>query len=1224
MSALSKTYADFFPLFTDSSKKTRQRGKAYRVYYMGIDAEWHEEFGRNVVLSYQIATLSASSYQNIIRYMPKGKRLSLPEIVELGIRSVHDGKLPSVPPGEKVNVILVAHNLAAEWSVLADRDAEYITKRLTLIRRSPVTGIHAIQHLLDRRLSLRIMLFDTMLLAPATHQSLQKLSGLLGKDDHKVPIKQVEIENMHLFLRDKPEEYRKYALKDSEACLKLFLLLQGHLNRLVFGMEEGTDAAGKRFLKKREDYRPQKIFRTLASAGVMSLEENLRLSPSAEFFRSYVDRLEKDQRTEDKPKIRKYFEEYRASFRKPGFREHMPLVKRSYLGGRNESYFVGDTEKFDLSKDRLWIDIDFNSCYPTAMALYPLIDTTGRVRQTAPGYRITGKQVMAMEREHIPSRYVEEAKAALDQSEEEFLAYIGKKGAKRHGKRILELARRIDNRLINRWQRIASGEERIGGLCPEEFLIPGFAKVRFEFPDSTRFPCLPVKHPTFGLIFPLEGETTVSASEILLALELGAEIEAFYSVEFPVVKGEDGKPVMLFAPHLSTLVQERNHRKRMIKDKGLPEEERLAAAVMEKLLKEFSNGLYGKTAQAINDRNVFKPDRRTMVPLGPSSITEPVVASLTTSLARAALSASLAAVERCNKALPKDRQLVTVSATTDGFLVGVPKPETIDTRNDYYQLDDRGNLELKKGVDTGLETLLTDLGYAPLLEGMLSFLPVRQMRQGRKVLLGTESNDAGNFLEVKHLADRIVSVKTRGQIGLLDDGSVPLLAKFGHKPPLSELLEKEEYKKVMEAGGSTRNTVDAEWIMNELEKIEKGDGKIETYNFYTLTSFRSMIDSDGKQDMVGRKSKRKFNADFDWKRKLPSDSPITTPYRSTNEMVSFRSQMEGERRRGQVARTDKVHNRVAVKGRTTRFRGGMLTTLTRLFLRGVLQGHIETGRQLPTYPAMAESLNTLWRTGSVNDVERKAWTVDDLKNAKMQSRSPFEAGILPRTIPSIRLLAGLCEKFAVDYDHAAGLLFASREYEEQRLSLITQVVRSVLLAPSQHIEPFRTFYLEGRLPTRADLKKIFSPQVTDDTLRRCSEGVFERATLPAFERPRLKSLYEQIGISPTHAEACARILAPSVNREKSPRVPRPRKNCLTAFVQALAQPDIYGHSLRGKDVINKLAGFGLTEGRYYAARQRKFTAKGLADTPENQRMIRAMAKRLNLTPEPFLRELIND
>jgi hypothetical protein len=341
-------------------------------------------------------------------------------------------------------------------------------------------------------------------------------------------------------------------------------------------------------------------------------------------------------------------------------------------------------------------------------------------------------------------------------------------------------------------------------------------------------------------------------------------------------------------------------------------------------------------------------------------------------------------------------------------------------------------------------------------------------------------------------------------------------------------------------------------------------------------------------------------------------------------MISYRNQMEGERRRGQVARTDKVLNRVAVKGRTTRFRGGTHTALARLFIRGLLQGHIEADQTISRYPIMAERLNALWQTDNVNGGEKKEWTIDDLKNAKMKSRSPFETGIMPRTVQSIKLLKALCSGFHVDFDHAAALLFSSRDYEEQRLSIITQVIRSVLLAPRQHVEPFRRFYLDGKLPTRSDLKKIFTPLVTDDTLGRCSEGVFEQATVPSFERSRLKSLYEQIGLSPTSADACARALAPTVKRERSPKIPRPRKNCLNTFVQALAQPDIYAHSLQGKDIIKNLASFGLTDGRYYAARRGKFTAKALTDTPENRQMIRSMAKRLKLTPDPFLRELIND
>ena len=68
-----------------------------------------------------------------------------------------------------------------------------------------------------------IHVYDTKLLAPATHQSLKKLSNLLGPEDEgKEDIPDEYIKNMHQYLWDYPEKYRTYALRDSEVTLKLF------------------------------------------------------------------------------------------------------------------------------------------------------------------------------------------------------------------------------------------------------------------------------------------------------------------------------------------------------------------------------------------------------------------------------------------------------------------------------------------------------------------------------------------------------------------------------------------------------------------------------------------------------------------------------------------------------------------------------------------------------------------------------------------------------------------------------------------------------------------------------------------------------------------------------------------------------------------------------------------------------------------------------------------
>lgn len=1257
MDKLSKQHESFFDLFKEPPVGPKKHPRANFVYYMGIDAEWYEELGRNVVLSYQIATLSNSTYKNIIKFVPKGKRLRLAELVEHGIRSVNGGELPFSHDMDSVRVVLISHNLAAEWSVLADRDEPHITKRLALVRRSPITDIHPIKILLDKRILVRVDLCDSMLLAPASHQSLKKLSGLLGKDDHKITITQHQIENMHLFLRDEPKKYREYALKDSEACLRLFLLLQDGLNKLVFGMRKNNIGE----YQLRDGYKPQKLFRTLASAGVKSFEEHLRRSKplSAEKFRFrsrllinadkpplYLESAEKFRfnsqplvKADEPPLLLKFmpvpkpeenklfmqrygdFQGYQKALRESSCGNHLELVKRSYLGGRNESYFVGDTEKYDLSSNRLWIDIDFNSCYPAAMALYPAIDTKKRVRYTTPRYRIDNKIAKQMEQENIPKPKIDKARAALAESVEEFFSYLSSRKGQRHASAILELSQLSDNRLLNRWRKIASGTLKIVDAPPESFLIPGFAKVRFHFPDETKFPCLPVKHIQFGLIYPLKGETVVTAPEILLAMEAGAKIDALYSVEFPIMTDEGNVPVKLFAPHLSTIVQERIRQKAIIKAEKSTDEERSTASIMEKLLKEFANGLYGKTAQAINDRTVFRPSKRTMVPLGPSSITEPIVASLATGLSRAALSASLVAVERYNRNRPQQEQLVTISATTDGMLIGAPKPVDLQTAGEYYETNKEGNLELRKGVDESLADLLARCDCASLLDEMESFLPIRQMRQGRKILTGSDRNDPGVFLEVKHLVDRVVSVKTRGQIGLLNDQSIPLLAKFGHKPPLSdEIPNPEEYKSVMDAGGTRRNKADGDWLLKEMEEVEQGNGDIPFYNFFTLTSFRSMIDSDGSEDMTGKQSERKLNTDYDWKRKLPLDSPETLPYPTVRDMKVYRNQMEGVRRSGKVARTDMVHQRVAIKGRKTRFTGGDLTTITRLFLRGVLQGHIPLSEQRPSYAKIAEGLNRIREEFGFNAGEYRNWTASDLKRAKTE---PWEAGILLRTAPTMALLEQLCAFLHADHGVAIQKLFISAEHEEHRVSLLIEVARSVILGPRQRIEPFHSLFLAGKLSSRKRLLDIFTPHLTEDILKQCGQGTFTRAARPSFDHPLLVTHYRQIGLTLREAEACAKVLAPPEIREKAPRLRRHRKRCLDLFIQALAQPDIHKGKLYSKDVIGKLSSFGLTTSRFYSARKGKFTARSLTNTAENQQQVRSMAKRLKLNPTPFLEALID-
>ena len=62
---------------------------------------------------------------------------------------------------------------------------------------------------------------------------------------------------------------------------------------------------------------------------------------------------------------------------------------------------------------------------------------------------------------------------------------------------------------------------------------PTVASVDFEFPEGTRFPCLPVNTGDGGLVYPLSGSTTATGPELLLAVNLGARITVRAGVRVP-------------------------------------------------------------------------------------------------------------------------------------------------------------------------------------------------------------------------------------------------------------------------------------------------------------------------------------------------------------------------------------------------------------------------------------------------------------------------------------------------------------------------------------------------------------------------------------------------------------------------------------------------------------------------------------------------------------------
>ncbi|MGY4232960.1 hypothetical protein ACVIIW_001907 [Bradyrhizobium sp. USDA 4449] len=167
----------------------------------------------------------------------------------------------------------------------------------------------------------------------------------------------------------------------------------------------------------------------------------------------------------------------------------------------------------------------------------------------------------------------------------------------------------------------------------------GYALVDFEFPDSVRFPSLPVRTDN-GLVFPRKGQSFCAAPEIALAHSLGATLEIRHGV---VIASDSSNPV--FSDYIKHCIAERRkHPKKSLDDL---------------FWKELSNSTYGKTAQGLREKRVYDSRSMDMAPLPPSKITNPYFAAYITSFVRAVIGEIL-------NALP-DRVCV-FSCTTDGFL----------------------------------------------------------------------------------------------------------------------------------------------------------------------------------------------------------------------------------------------------------------------------------------------------------------------------------------------------------------------------------------------------------------------------------------------------------------------------------------------------------------------------------------------------------------------------
>jgi len=244
-----------------------------------------------------------------------------------------------------------------------------------------------------------------------------------------------------------------------------------------------------------------------------------------------------------------------------------------------------------------------------------------------------------------------------------------------------------------------------------------FGLVDFEFPQDTAYPCLPIKdREGRGLIFVKSGRTYASAPELYLALKLGAKIKW---VQGGIQVGTTGRYDMKTA--LTDLLIKRAEAKQ-IYGKG---------SVQETKMKELINSVYGKMAQGLEKKRSYSTRSDSVKDMPLSSITQPLIAAMITSIVRATVTAAMCQLNDLNYRI--------ASVTTDGFLCNA-------------------SLDTVKSLD------------------MYGF---------RDALAKTRLDIVGDdtIWELKHSAKTLIMIATRGGFGIgrIRENKLPA-AKAGYKP----------------------------------------------------------------------------------------------------------------------------------------------------------------------------------------------------------------------------------------------------------------------------------------------------------------------------------------------------------------------------------------------------------------------------------------------------------
>lgn len=389
-----------------------------------------------------------------------------------------------------------------------------------------------------------------------------------------------------------------------------------------------------------------------------------------------------------------------------------------------------------------------------------------------------------------------------------------------------------------------------------------FGAVSFEYPDKKpKFPAIPVSRDGC-LVFVNEVKTnkngildTVWACgpEILRCLELGGRVYCYNGFKLRKLKDS---VLAKFAKYCI------NQRDMAVKIFG-------KGSLQEELTKLFINALYGKLSQGLKVKKTFSPRLELMQELGISPVTDPVRASMITSLVRACLNGVLTAVD--------DNNWATFSVTTDGFISNIPE-------------------DVLQGLDYGL---LKDY-----------------FKQSRLIIDGNP-----DLWAKKHSNPNLFNMTTRGNVSSYGGG---VLAKNGFKTPKDITgIEERRYFMLNVLDRPNKNQKRVKYFSSDLtrfKQLAKG---------YELTSEKAdkslSFNFDMKRKPVFNTAKNVNVSYYDDDNNLKSVqicNYTTTPFNTLDEYDYYRRVSESDARLQTLSDLESFKKTIdGVRGNTNRTNG---------------------------------------------------------------------------------------------------------------------------------------------------------------------------------------------------------------------------------------------------------------------------------------------------------------